>query len=747
MSADPTVSVVLIFFDDERFLPEAIDSVFAQSFTDWELILADDGSTDGSTAIARRTAEGYPDRVRYVDHVGHANRGPSATRNLGVEAARGRYVAVLDSDDVWEPDKLAEQVAILDAHPEVGLVVGTSRYWWSWAGDDATCSDKPMPIGAPPERVHQPPELALLLYPLGSGVAPCPSSWLLRREVIDRVGGWEEHIHPIYEDQGFLGKAYLETAVWVSSRCWDRYRRHPGQLMSVTDAETHRQARCSYLAWYEEHLRRRRTRDPRIWRALRRARWPYRHPRLAAVRSAAGRLRSRVRRGLVVSTRTGTSAPRLRGGGSAAGQPPAPPAPTIAFVMWGDLFEDFHDTISVSLERFRSEYSGTWLFGYVDALAAAGVGTTLFHVSARVRTTVRFVHGPSGARVVILPAPRRHRWLRSLYRRSRTRKSLSSLASYNSIPLVRMSRELRASGAEAILTQEYEHARFDVAVVLGKLLRLPVYASFQGGSRPSSRLERLVRPSTVRASAGLIIGSSGERDRVQATYHVPSDRLAAIPNAVDVRSLEPMSRSEARRRLGIRETARVVGWHGRIMIHRKGLDVLLDAWERVCRDRPDHGLLLLLVGTGDDAQAFAHRIDALDRDSIRWRDEYVADRVELLVYQMAADVFVLPSRHEGFPVAPIEAMALGIPVVAAEAPGVTDILPDGERSGGIVVPTEDAAALAAALGRLLDDAALRDLVGERGRQRVERTYSLETVGDQLAAFLFGRTGTRAGART
>jgi hypothetical protein len=122
---------------------------------------------------------------------------------------------------------------------------------------------------------------------------------------------------------------------------------------------------------------------------------------------------------------------------------------------------------------------------------------------------------------VILPAPRRHRWLRSIYRRSRTRKSLSSLASYNSIPLVMMARELRASGAEAVLLQEYEHARFDVVVVLGKLLGLPVYASFQGGSRPNSRLERLVRPLTIRASDGLIIGSRGERDRVRATYRVP----------------------------------------------------------------------------------------------------------------------------------------------------------------------------------------------------------------------------------
>jgi glycosyltransferase involved in cell wall biosynthesis len=291
----PEVSVVLIFFDDERFLPEAIEGVFAQTFTDWELILADDGSTDASTAIARRCADEHPDRVTYVDHPAHENRGPPATRNLGVRASRGRYVAVLDSDDVWEPHKLAEQVAVLDAHPDVGLVIGASRYWWSWAGEAASRADRVMPIGVEPDRAHPPPTLALALYPLGRGTAPCPSSWLLRRDLIDRVGGWEERARPVYEDQGFLGKAYLETDVWVSSRCWDRYRRHAGQLMSVTDAEGYHAARREFLTWYEDYLAGRERVDPRVRTALRRAWWPYRHPRLAGVRRTAGRWRARLR--------------------------------------------------------------------------------------------------------------------------------------------------------------------------------------------------------------------------------------------------------------------------------------------------------------------------------------------------------------------------------------------------------------------------------------------------------------------
>jgi glycosyltransferase involved in cell wall biosynthesis len=297
MTAPPTVSVVLIFFNDERFLPEAIESVFAQTYTDWELILSDDGSTDGSTEIARGWTARHPGRVHYIEHEGHANLGPSAARNHGTRHARGRYIAVLDSDDVWGPVKLAEQVAILDAHPEVGLVFGASLYWWSWQGG-APRADRLMPIGAPADRIHAPPSLLTQLHPLGKGVPPCPSSWLLRRELYERIGGWEEHLHPVYEDQGFLSKAYLDAPIWVSSSCWDRYRRHPGQIVMSTSDEGHAAARREFLTWYEGYLRRRSIDDPAIRRAVERAWWPYRHPRLAASRRAVGRLRAQLRRRL-----------------------------------------------------------------------------------------------------------------------------------------------------------------------------------------------------------------------------------------------------------------------------------------------------------------------------------------------------------------------------------------------------------------------------------------------------------------
>src|SRR5688500_15389988 len=128
----PRVSVIIIFLDVERYLGEAIDSVLQQTYTDWELLLVDDGSKDGSSALARQYAAQRPSQIRYLDHPGHANLGMSASRNLGIEHARGEYVAFLDADDVYLPERLSKHMRVLDTHPEVAMVQSDLIFWYSW---------------------------------------------------------------------------------------------------------------------------------------------------------------------------------------------------------------------------------------------------------------------------------------------------------------------------------------------------------------------------------------------------------------------------------------------------------------------------------------------------------------------------------------------------------------------------------------------------------------------------------------
>ena len=121
-AAPPLVSVVVIFLNAERFLRDAVASVFAQTYDRWELLLVDDGSTDAGGKIAERFALEHPDQVRYLDHPGHENRGMSASRNLGIRAARGDFIAFLDADDVWLPGKLTEQLALAAVYPDAGMI-------------------------------------------------------------------------------------------------------------------------------------------------------------------------------------------------------------------------------------------------------------------------------------------------------------------------------------------------------------------------------------------------------------------------------------------------------------------------------------------------------------------------------------------------------------------------------------------------------------------------------------------------
>lgn len=413
--------------------------------------------------------------------------------------------------------------------------------------------------------------------------------------------------------------------------------------------------------------------------------------------------------------------------------PPLPSTPfshTIALMSCGGLFEDFFDTIGVSFEVLRTEQTGGWMFNYIEALQRQGVQTVLVFISARVSEVLRFRHEPTGAQVCIVPASPLHRAFRGLARlvQLQERGVIKSLDSYLVLPVRRLAAELKRNQVEAIVFQDYENPSFDVSVLLGQWLKVPVFASFQGGRYHRSRIERWFRTRSVRHCAGLIIGSQAELQRVQNCYQVPPEKLAQLFNPMDVMTWRRGDRLQARQALGLPLAAQIVISHGRISIAHKGLDRLLDAWQQVCRQRPTDDLRLLLVGSGQDAPQLRQLLDTMQLTNVIWVDDYIRDRPLLWRYLSAADVYVLASRYEGFPVAPIEAMACELPVVATEVAGIPDILPDGEASGGLIVPQGDAIALAHALGRVLDNPVWGREMGQRGRRRVEHYFSLEAFG-------------------
>ena len=117
------ISCVIPVFNGERFLGEALESVLAQTYQPVEIIVVDDGSTDGTAEVAAH----YHKQISFLRQ---SNQGPATARNLGLSVARGEYIAFLDGDDLWHPEKLKGQIKRLQEHPEIDLCFTRFQHFW-----------------------------------------------------------------------------------------------------------------------------------------------------------------------------------------------------------------------------------------------------------------------------------------------------------------------------------------------------------------------------------------------------------------------------------------------------------------------------------------------------------------------------------------------------------------------------------------------------------------------------------------
>ncbi|MFF3356493.1 glycosyltransferase family 2 protein [Streptomyces sp. NPDC002917] len=139
-SSDPVVSVVIPCHDYARYLPEAVSSVLAQTFRDWELVIVDDGSTDNTVEVAQALIARHPDRrIRLVQQ---SNGGVSAARNTGIETSTGRYILPLDADDVIAATMLEKTVGVLDSDPGIAIA---STDVFTFTDDDLPPQAMPLP--------------------------------------------------------------------------------------------------------------------------------------------------------------------------------------------------------------------------------------------------------------------------------------------------------------------------------------------------------------------------------------------------------------------------------------------------------------------------------------------------------------------------------------------------------------------------------------------------------------------------
>jgi glycosyltransferase involved in cell wall biosynthesis len=216
----PRVSICIPAYKAERFLAETLASVRAQSFTDWEVIVTEDGSRDGTEEIVRAFAATVAQPVHYTRH--DPNRGLPATRNAGIEVAKAEWIALLDSDDLWTPDHLARCLAAAPASGPA-LVFGGSSVFDSGSGAEV--------------YRREPPASGDLRAALLEGdLVIQPAAALYNRAAFSAVGGFDPRF-PICNDFDYwLRCCRAGVPLFYNGAITLRYRKHPGAMSNKSAA-------------------------------------------------------------------------------------------------------------------------------------------------------------------------------------------------------------------------------------------------------------------------------------------------------------------------------------------------------------------------------------------------------------------------------------------------------------------------------------------------------------------------------
>ena len=263
-----------------EFFREAVESVFGQTLTEWELIFVNDGSGTEASLVAEEFVRLDPSRVRCLAHEGGVNLGIPASRNLALAHAQGEFIACLDADDWWPLAKLATQVSILDANPHVAMLFGRYLLWRSWGVRDGGVErvDRAPPLGVPDRTELGPGAFLPLMIRSLIGIPP-PSNVMVRASAARLAGGFGEGVSNHYEDQAFYSKISLRGVVLARNDVWCRYRVHDGSVTQAATRAEGRSARRDFLDWVDVYLSEQGALDPPMRRTLRVERWATRVPR------------------------------------------------------------------------------------------------------------------------------------------------------------------------------------------------------------------------------------------------------------------------------------------------------------------------------------------------------------------------------------------------------------------------------------------------------------------------------------
>lgn len=247
----PVISIITPVLNVEQYLSAAIESVRAQTYGDWEMIIVDDGSSDRTIEIAAEAAAEDP-RIYLIRSDG---RGAAAARNTGLRVGRGNFTTFLDGDDVFEREKLQNDLDALKANPQAMLTYGPTLWWFI----EDPSRNWLEPMSGEAGRLHLPPKLLDYVILRQRSQVPCICSVMVRREALQSIGGFDEAFQ-LYEDQTLLVKLLLRFPAFVTETPTSRYRQHAASTSAratafgVYDRVKPHAARIAFLEWVHAYI-------------------------------------------------------------------------------------------------------------------------------------------------------------------------------------------------------------------------------------------------------------------------------------------------------------------------------------------------------------------------------------------------------------------------------------------------------------------------------------------------------------
>jgi glycosyltransferase involved in cell wall biosynthesis len=405
--------------------------------------------------------------------------------------------------------------------------------------------------------------------------------------------------------------------------------------------------------------------------------------------------------------------------------------PVIAFLGYCDVFEDFYSHYGVTQQAFTSTWDSTGGHAFAKILQRC-VGDVIWYEFSLRPQLSEDIHQTVGCRVKMVRSGLAHRALWRLFygpsfswRYRGLYRAYATFAAYLA-PLSRaFIRSIRADRPEAIFVQDYATGRFDLAVLLARILRIPVVA-WHSGSLLSNHLARPVRRYTLPRAGRIVVSSERERQLLAKEYNVRPDRQDVILTPLAIDTYRPLHRDACLRETGLREDRKYFIFVGRLDDRIKRISTIFRALAALSMQMPEAHLLV--IGSGPDRaelEKLACEVAPSQVTFLGWID----DPGEKARYYNVAEALLLPSVQEGFPTVVGEAMSCGTPVIASDIGGCRELVKDGIT--GWLIPPGGELALREAMSRILTSLTPRAGLRANARQAAEARLDPQVVGAAL----------------